>query len=290
MKVGLHDADVTKFPNLALMKLSAYHKNRGDEVIGFDPNLSYDRVYSSKVFTFTPETAPLPADTKRGGVGYGDMRSLPPEIESLCPDYTLYDLDYSMGFLTRGCNRTCAWCFVPEKEGKVRPGGDIADFARHRDVVLLDNNVLQHDHGIQQIEKIAKLGLRVDFNQGLDARLIDDGIARLLAKVKWLKPVRLACDHSGQMKSIQKAVTLMRWHNVTPRRYFCYCLIDDVEESLDRIKFLKAMYLDPFAQPFIDREGTAPSKLQRGLARWVNHKAVFNAVTWTDYCAEKGLQ
>ncbi len=291
MLVALHDSDATDFPNLALMKLSAHHKAARDKVRWFAALESpqYDRIYSSKIFTFTAEDAYLPPETIRGGTGYGLHDDLSDEIEHTCPDYDLYGLDYSVGFLTRGCSRSCDWCIVPEKEGAIRSHADIEEFARHRDVVLIDNNILACDHGIRQIEKIARLGLRVDFNQGLDARLIDDGIARLLGKVKWLSPVRLACDHKGQMKAVQRAVTLLRWHNVTPRRYFVYTLIREVEDALERIRFLKGMDLDAFAQTYISPEGRDPTREQKALARWVNHKAEFHSRTWEEYARAHGL-
>lgn len=288
LRIGLHDGDKTKFPNLVLMKLSAWHKAKGDHVYWFVPVIDYDKVYSSKVFTFTKEDPRLPKNTIKGGTGYGSPLVLPSEIEHIKPDYSLYNMEYSMGFLTRGCNRKCNWCVVPGKEGKTHGHADIEEFTVHRDVVLLDNNVLQHEHGIRQIEKIAKLGLRVDFNQGLDCRLIDDSVAKLLSKVKWLHPVRLACDHMGMMKFVQQAVTHLRWHNVTPRRYFSYCLVKDIDDALERVKFLKGLNVDPFAQPYIDLEGkTKPTREQRSFARWVNHKAEFKSRTWEEYRATR---
>jgi len=284
MLVALHDAEKTDYPNLALMKLSAWHKAQGDETRMFDAMWwPGQKVYSSKVFTFTPEDPYLPLDAIKGGTGYGLNDKLPDEIEHCCPDYNLYDVKHSMGFLTRGCPRKCEWCFVPEKEGGIAAHADIEEFTRHREVILMDNNVLAHDHGIEQLEKIAKLGLKVDFNQGLDARLIDDGIARRLSKIKWLNPVRLACDNKGQMESVRRAVELLRWHNVTPRRYFCYVLVKDVDDAIERVKFLKGMDVDPFAQPYLDKAGSPPTERQRKFARWVDHKAEFKSRTWEEY-------
>ncbi|MCK5445768.1 MAG: hypothetical protein KAI73_09105 [Rhodospirillaceae bacterium] len=182
---------------------------------------------------------------------------------------------------------------VPSNEGKVAAYADIDEFARHNSVVLLDNNVLQHEHGIKQIEKIARLGLKVDFNQGLDARLIDDSVARLLSRVKWLHPVRLACDHKGQMQSVGKAVELLRWHNVTPRRYFCYCLVQDIDDAVERVRYLKGLDIDPFAQPFIEPSGSGsgsePTPEVSAFARWVNHKAEFKSRTWEEYRVAKSV-
>lgn len=286
MKIGLHD-DNTGFPNLALMKISAWHKNIGDTVVRFTALDRFNKVYSSKVFTFTPEDQYLPEVVEKGGTGYGLYVDLPENIEHLCPDYSLYGENYSMGFLTRGCIRNCPWCFVPLKEGSIREHADVLEFLRHKDVVLLDNNVLAHRHGLEQIEKMAHLCVRVDFNQGLDARLIDNQVARLLGRLTWLKPLRLACDSQSMIEPIRKAVELLRWNNVTPSQYFCYCLVDDVAEALERVRFLKGIYVYPFCQPFIDDKGTPPTKLQRDFCRWVNHRAVFRSVAWEDYKSGK---
>lgn len=282
--IALHDADNTKFPNLALMKLSAYHKSKGDIIEWYQSlqNSLYDLTYSSKVFTWTNDLQ-LRGNVLIGGTGYRTQNILSEEIEHCCPDYDLYGQEYSMGFLTRGCIRKCEWCVVPEKEGQIRPHADIEEFVRHRNVVLLDNNVLASSHGVKQIEKIIKLKLRIDFNQGLDARLIDDSMAKLLSKVKWLSPIRLSCDTQDQIPIIQKAVTLLRWHNATPRVYFVYVLVKEIPEALERIKFLKGMNLDPFAQPYRDQKGNEPDKEQKKLARWVNMKSIFRSVAWDDY-------
>lgn len=282
MRIGLHD-DNTGSPNLALMKLSAWHKANGDTTSRFVPLETYGRVYSSKVFTFTPTDPYLTTDAHKGGTGYGIYEDLPDEVEHICPDYDLYGQTYSMGFLTRGCIRKCPWCFVPRKEGGIREHADIEEFLRHKDVVLLDNNVLAHGHGLAQIEKMSKLGVRVDFNQGLDARLIDDSIARMLGRLSWMSPLRLACDSAEMVPHIGRAVQLLRWHNVTPRRYFCYCLVNDVPEAIERVRFLKGIDVDPFAQPFVDDKGTQPTPEQRAFARWVNHKAEYKSRTWEEY-------
>lgn len=289
MTIALH-GDATRYPNLALMKISAWHKAAGDQVEMFMPLKTYDRVYSSKVFTFTPQDYYLPEGTIRGGTGYGMYDDLADEIEHICPDYSLYGIDYSMGFLTRGCIRKCPWCFVPRKEGDIRAHADITEFARHRDVVLLDNNVLAHDHGLRQIEKIARLNLRVDFNQGLDARLIDDAAARLLGRLKWRVPLRLACDSHAMIEPVRKAVELLRWHNVTPSQYFCYCLVtEDVEEALERVRFLKGIYVYPFCQPLMKPEGSQPTQGQKYLCEWVNQRVTFRACTFADFLESKRI-
>lgn len=287
-RIALHDADKNDFPNLALMKLSSWHKLLGDTVEWFVPGGQYDLVYSSKVFTFTPADPMLPVNTIYGGTGYNIAAVLPPHINACYPDYSLYGITYGLGFLTRGCIRRCPECFVPEKEGNIRAESDITSFLQGNSAVLMDNNVLAHPHGVAQIEKIIRLGIKVDFNQGLDARLIDDPMARLLSKVNWLTPLRLACDSPAMMGPVRRAVELLRWYDCTPRQYFCYLLVRDVAEALERAKFLKGIYVDAFAQPYIPPDGTQPSIEQRQFARWVNSKMLFKGQWWEDYKAERG--
>lgn len=282
--IGIHDSENKKYPNLALMKISAYHKSIGDNVEFYSELYDYDKIYSSKVFTFTEENKYLPVGSSKGGTGYGLKNNLTEEIEHICPDYSFYGINYSMGFLTRGCPNKCKWCIVPDKEGNIKPHADIEEFTRHKEVVLLDNNVLASEYGLKQIEKIAKLGLKIDFNQGLDARLIDNSVAQLLSKVKWLKPLRLACDSQSQKKHIKTAVELLRKNNCTPKRYFVYAIIQNIEESLDRIEFLRSLNLDPFCQPYRDfNKNEEPMKEQKRLARYVNHKATFKSIKWNEY-------
>jgi len=283
MKVALHDHENNGYPNLALMKLSAYHKAQGDIVEWFNATQEYDAVYSSKVFTWTKTDPYLPSDTVIGGTGHDITVTLPDEVENIMPDYGLYDCNKSYGFLTRGCIRNCSWCFVPRKEGRIRAHQDIKDFLQHNEVILMDNNVLAHKHGIEQIERMVKLGIKVDFNQGLDARLVDDSMARLLSKVSWKPSIRLACDTVEMIEPVRKAVELLRWHNATPTRYFCYVLVKDIDDALERIRFLKGIYIDPFCQPYRDKDGNEPTSMQKKVARWVNHKAIFKTVLWEDY-------
>jgi hypothetical protein len=284
--IGLIDVDGHNFPNLALMKLSSWHKNQGDDVGFMDYFFDYDLVYKSKVFTFTEENGMVINSKKiiSGGIGYGDYNNLPEEIEHTVPDYSLYNYPHAMGFLTRGCPRKCSFCVVPKKEGKIREHAGIEEFLDGRKTaVLLDNNVLASEWGLEQIEKIISLKIKVDFNQGLDARIIasNPSIAKLLSKVKWLKPIRMACDSKSQMESIEKAVSLLREFNATPKQYFVYMLITDIDDAIERFNFLKDLKVDPFAQPLITDTAT-PTKEQKRLARYINSKQL-RGVSWEEY-------
>jgi hypothetical protein len=288
MKIALIDCDGMKHPNLALMKISAWHKLNGDLVEFFEPLFSHpDRIYMSKVFTFTHyDESYLPIDCEiiKGGTGFDVSTKLPAEIGNMQPDYTLYKIDYSLGFLSRGCPNKCKWCIVPQKEGVWRETQKIENIAKHKTVVLMDNNFLaDKNFALRQLATASQLGIRLDFNQGLDARLIDADIARAMSLCKWVK-IRMACDSLPQMKYIKNAVELLRLHKCTPKTYFIYVLINDIDDALKRVEFLRDLGCDPFAQPYRDFENNiAPSNELRRFARWVNHKAIFNTVKWQDY-------
>jgi len=291
MKIGLYNID-SKIPNIALMKISMYHKAQGDTVNWCLPLEfgMYDKIYASSIFTYSNKEYVID-NMVCGGTGFDVKLALPQEIDDCDQDYSLYpDFKYAIGFLTRGCIRKCPWCIVPEKEGYIRPYRNIEQVAQGRkEVILLDNNVLAHPHGLKQIERIVELGLKVDFNQGLDARLIDDEIAKLLSKVKWLRPIRMACDDESMIRPVVKATEFLRKHNCTPSVYSVYVLVKDIPSALKRVEELRKHNLDPFAQPFRDRDGNEPPKKLKEFARWVNHKAIFKSISWDEYSASKKI-
>jgi len=288
MKIGLIDIDGHNFPNLALMKISSFHKSFGHEVNWINFYEQYDKVYISKIFTFSPDNGFVinSKEIIKGGTGYDPKIELPSYIDKLTCDYTLYPkFESAYGFITRGCPNKCSWCIVPEKEGNIRRYMDIETILQGRkSAILMDNNILASDYGLEQIEKIIRLKIKVDFNQGLDARLIDRPIAKLLSRVKWLKPVRLSCDTLNMIKPVKKAMRYLREYDCTPQSYYINVLVKDVESALKRVKLLQKWDLDPFAQPYIEysTKKRIPHE-QEKFARWVNHKAIFNSVKWEDY-------
>ena len=286
--VGLHDSDATDFPNYALMKISAWHKQQGDSVEWWNPLLKYDRVYSSKVFTFTPECPYLPEDTIKGGTGYGIYDELPSEIDDMFPDYSIYPkVDYAIGYLTRGCIRNCPWCVVPKKEGKIRPYRTWEQVKRpdSRDIVFMDNNVLACPHGVEQISKMGGQNVRIDFNQGLDARLITPGIAELLSRVKWIRSIRMSCDTDSMLDVVLRAVDRLGKCGIKPYRVFVYLLVQEIESAERRALALRSAGVDVFAQPYRDFvNNKEPADELKHFARWVNRKEIFKTVKrFADY-------
>lgn len=282
MRIGLHDSDKTGFPNMALMKISAWHKAQGDTVTWWIPLLQYDRVYSSKVFTFTPEQPMLPPDTVKGGTGYGTYEDLPDEMDRMFPDYSIYpDCKYAIGFMTRGCIRNCPWCVVPRKEGAIRPYRTWREIKRQdsRDIVFMDNNVLACPHGIDQIRDMIGQDVRVDFNQGLDARLITPDVAALLARLRWIRFIRMSCDTDAMLPVVLEAVRRLGVEGVKPYRVFVYLLVQDIESAERRAIALREAGVEVFAQPYRDfANSIEPTEKMKRFARWVNRKAIFKTV------------
>lgn len=302
MRIGLVDVDGkgNGFPNLALMKIAAYHKAQGDEVEWANPMFGkYDKVYKSKVFTFSEDDGDIyDCEVIKGGTGYDIHSKLPTEIDSMQPDYSIYNIDSKLayGFLTRGCSNKCKWCIVPIKEGKVQPYRDVDDIAvdGRTNLILMDNNILASDYGLKQIEKIIERGYRVDFNQALDARLITPKIAELLAKVKWIDVIRLGCDTPKQVVECERAMRLIDEARGTPKQYLLYTmLVDDIKEAYARLSHwrdYKRVRL--VAQPF--RDFNNPRQVvpqwQRDMARWTMRREIYARCDFKDYEPRKGFK
>ena len=160
-------------------------------------------------------------------------------------------------------------------------------------VVLMDNNLLASDYGLEQLEKIATKGYRIDANQGLDCRLITDDIAKLLASVKWIKQIRVACDHSVQIPQIERALALLRKHGYN-NALFCYCLIKDYNETYERMAYLWKLRKDihPHCQPY--RDFNNPNQIipqwQKDMAHWANKMSVYQSIWFDDFIPRKGFE
>lgn len=297
MLIGLHDAELEymphkTFPNYALMKISAYHKAMGDTVEWWKPLETYDQVYSSKVFDFTPKTPYLPVDTIRGGTGYPDVsirQQLAPAIDNIYPDYSIYPAcDYAIGYITRGCPNHCRWCCVPAKEGDIRPYRHWQELVRpdSQKLVLMDNNILASDFGIAELESLTGSGYAIDLNQGMDARLLDEHIAKILAGLKWIRFIRFSCDQQAQIEPIYKTVELLGKFGIKPYRLFVYLLVRaDIEDAARRVEALKKLgNITIYAQAERnERLGIRPSKMQLEFARRYVYSGIYRKENWTEY-------
>lgn len=275
MKIGLFDID-SKYHNLALMKLSTYHKQKGDETELYNPLFvkTYDRVYISKIFTkFNINECYIPENFYRaGGSGFDLERKLPDKVEHLMPDYSLYNLDYSLGFTTRGCIRDCKFCVVREKEGYIREHAEVEEFLNPKSniVVLLDNNFLALPSHIKKLQKYINKGWIMDFNQGLDIRLINEENAKLLARVKHLKQIHFAWDLMNYEKEFKEGMNILFKAGIKPYRIMVFVLCGfntTFEEDLYRFNELLSLGVDSFIMNYGDVDRRA-----KEFARWVNKR------------------
>ena len=301
MKIGLIAVD-SQYPNLALMKISAWHKMNGDSVEWYTPFEQYDILYMSKIFNFTPDYGQWITNARhirKGGTGYDIHSMLPEEMEFVVPDYSIYpsiDHKTAYGFLTRGCPNKCKWCVVPKKEGNIRPYMDVDDIAigGRTNLVLMDNNILACDYGIDQIRKIIDKRYRVDFNQALDARLVTDDVAKLLAKVRWIDVIRFGCDTPKQIVECERAMKLIDEYGGKPAQYLMYTMIDkDIDEAYNRLShFKKYKNVRVVAQPFrdIDNPSQIIPQWQKDMARWAMRRELYAKCDFKDFEPRKGFK
>jgi len=285
MKIGLIDVDGHHWPNLCLMKLSAYHKARGDTVEWHDGRKRYDLVYMSRVFTDSYSkdyTGTIHADhVIKGGTGYGLSNCLPEEVEHSFPDYSLYPQfkGTAYGFLSRGCPRGCGFCIVGEKEGhRSTAVADLSEFWNgEKEIKLLDANLLACTDWEKLLFQLIESGALVDFTQGLDVRLITPEKAELLNRVK-TKMLHFAWDNPEEDLAgyFKRFIELTNVKDYRKRRVYVLTNYGSShEQDLYRIYTLREMGYDPFVMVY--EKETAPD-ITRKLQRWVNNKRFFHAV------------
>jgi hypothetical protein len=291
MKVAIFDVD-SKIPNLALMKLSAFHKSQGDSVELYSPLFKhdYDKIYASKIFNFSDRSMLDEKNMEIGGTGWDLKKNLPDEIENLVPDYSLYKYPHNIGFSQRGCRLRCSFCVVPEKEGKPYGVNTIDELWTQRDsnfLVLLDNDFFGNAQWKDRIDEMVDMKLRVNFSQGLNIRNLKEDQAEALAKVNFsnirgtFKQVHFAWDDPRHEKLIHKGIQTCIEAGIKPYQMAFYVLIgyhSTKEEDLHRVEVLRSYGVDPFVMPY-DRTDI----YQNTFSRWVNRRAIFNSVSWADY-------
>lgn len=299
MKILLIDIDST-IPNLALMKVAEYYK-RGGHIVGWNVDAP-DMAYISCIFvrnrnraiscTYMLKLLYPDIEIDIGGPGYSLSKVLPQQIEDTPPDYDIYpNCDYSLGFTTRGCIRSCSFCIVPQKEGHIKfiqPIEKVHD-KRHKAIKLLDNNVLAMPSNFKRIcSYCVENNLRVDFSQGLDARLLNDDLAHELAKVKPLSCFDFAFDSLEYEQDVRKAVSLLKKHGIHTRnkvQFYVYTTKDmdgptGIKSALKRCEILRELGTNPYIMLNIDEE---TSQIMRDLKRWANRKPLFWSTDFREY-------
>lgn len=278
MKVCLIDVD-SKIPNVALMKLSTYHKAHGDSVkLGYEPLFDHpDLAYASKIFDFSKDIEYKPdCELIKGGSGYSLSKRLElPDYERIMPDYSLYGCEYAIGRFTRGCPNRCPWCIVPKMDGnEVRHVADLGDFWTGQKVVrLLDDNIMaDSDEFIRDCKQLARADVHVIW-EALDIRLITNETAAALATVKIGKTIHFAWDGHSQDEAVPRGIATLKRAGIKPYRLTFYVLVGfntDKEYDLHRIYTIRDLGANPFVMPF-----NKSDRYQKDLARWCNNKVIF---------------
>ena len=304
MKIGLIDVDGHNYPNLPLMKISAWHKRNGDRVRWYDPldglAEEYDKVYLSKVFSFTPDyDLPVYAkEIEKGGTGYciktvegkeifnpEKNQNLPDEIEHIYPDYTIYNQqETAYGFLTRGCPRGCAFCIVKDNEGIAsRKVADLAEFwDGQQNIELLDPNILACRDWRDLFGQIEESKAWVNFNQGLDIRMMTEEKAEALGRIR-VANIHFAWDRYEDKDIIQPKFLEFRKHSkIRNKDLQVYTIVGDRErrvlpEDLERIYWLRDNGFAPYVMIY-DKDALPKGHELRKLQRYVNARQIFWSV------------
>lgn len=288
MDIGLVDVD-SLMPNLALMKLSAWHKAHGDSVKFYEPLFDNpDRIYASKVFDFTADYQYFPDDCEivKGGTGYDIHARLPEEAESMMPDYDLYGgCDYSLGRFTRGCPNRCPWCVVWRMDGnEIREVSKLSDFHDHRHdtVRVLDDNIMADgDIFCHACEQLSAAGVKTMW-EALDIRLVTPDTAKALASVRIAKHyIHFAWDSHAADDYISPGIEMLKAAGVKPYMLVFYVLVGfntSREFDLYRIETLRSLGVYPFVMKYDKTD-----RYQRDLARWCNNRFIFQSCKFEDY-------
>lgn len=297
MKIGLIDVDGHNFPNLVLMKLSAWHKAQGDSVEWYQPMFSghMDKVYMSKVFSFTPEYEYfIDADEViRGGSGYAISivngkeiynksldTPLPDEIEHMYPDYSIYNItDTAYGFLSRGCPRGCSFCHVEAKEGrKSYKVADLSEFwSGQKNIVLCDPNILACRDWKDLLQQLIDSKAWIDINQGLDIRLMTAEKAEMIKQMK-VKELHFAWDrYEDKDIIVPKFQEFKQITKLDIRKLIVYVLCNydtTLEQDLERIYTLRELGYWAYVMLY-DKEHIPRGHTYKKLQRWVNNRFIF---------------
>lgn len=296
MNIGLVDVDSHNFPNFALMRLSAWHKAHGDHVEWADAMFGrdYDRVYKSKIFTFSPDNnIPWECEVICGGTGYDIKSCLPGEIEQSTPmDYSLYpQYHFSIQFFSRGCIRNCPFCLVRDKEGYITPVEPVQLNPTGKWIEVLDNNFFANPEWKASVDYLIKLNQPVNLH-GVDIRIMNE------EQAYWLNKLRLKRSHVHIAWDLPDIDLTEKLREVTryiaPWKMSCYILVgfnSTIEQDLYRIQRCREFKVNPFVMPYRDYENQQnPSQYCKDLAAWVNKPQIFSRVLdFADFKPRKGF-
>ena len=293
MNIGLVDVDSHNYPNLALMKISAWHKAHGDIVEWAMPMFGdYDRVYQSKIFTFTPdEQTNWNCEVVRGGTGYDIRSRLPEDMErSTAMDYSIYpQYEFSIQFFSRCCIRHCPFCLVHDKEGLIHPVEPLQLNPNGKHIEVLDNNFFANPEWKFAVDFLLATKQKVNLH-GVDIRIMDEEQAFWLNKLPLHKNVHIAWD-LPQIDLTDKLREVIRY--IKPWKLMCYVLVgfnSTIEQDMYRIERLRELGIKPYVMPYRDFENkTQPSQYAKDLAQYVNKPMIFKSCKFEDFSPRKGF-
>lgn len=321
MNIGIIDADLldkgTRHPNLALMKISAYYKEKNNNVKlleSYDEIPEYDKVFISKVFEFTMTPDLNVYDNiEIGGTGFFGVnaKDLPYEIEHHYPDYNLYDeyiekqiskgvnpkrfsdyKDGSIGFITRGCFRKCEFC-VNRKYDRAVKHSEIEEFLNkdRKYLYFWDDNFLAYPKWREELEKIKKVNKPFQFRQGLDIRLMTDEKAQILNKMKYRGNWMFAFDNIKDKDIIEDKLKI--WKKYCKKQTRLYVLVafesqdvNDIINTFERIKILMKYGCVPYIMRYKDYENSEMRGMYITLARWCNQVSFYKKNSFREYCTD----
>jgi len=301
-RILLVDAD-SVLPNIPLMKISSWHKNRGDKVTlvrvhlpyypdrkkhHFTAPIGYDKTYCSVVFEGNRQFI-HGTDIIFGGTGVDLTTVLPPRIEALPPDYSIYpENDTSYGFLTRGCIRKCSFCKVPQKEGYIHQVATVDDIVQHRKVKFFDNNILAYKDHKSILQELISKRIRCQFNQGLDIRLIDEENSLLLSNLRYLKEYIFAFDSWKYRKLIERKMKLLTWRKEWGFKFFIYVHPQMLLHSIiQRILWCKQNYCLPYIMRDIKCWDSPRKDFFTDIASYCNQVHVFKSMNFSTFLKKR---
>jgi hypothetical protein len=291
MKILLIDVD-SKIPNIALMKLSTYHKNKGDLVDFIRLNGkefiykdTHDLAYASIIFTKNKYI--IYGNVIYGGTGFSLKKELPEEVEHLMPDYSLYpENEYSIGFLTRGCCRKCSFCVVPKKEGTIRFYAHVDEFynSKLKYIRILDNNLFSYSGWKDCLLELKNLNVRIKF-ENFDVRLLTEEKAELLSTIKVDGNYIFALDHPNEIPIFEQKVSILKkyFHPWMLKFYILVGYNTTIKEDINRIylciknKFLPYImrhencYISPYKDFYTD------------LSAWCNQPQFIKKMSFEEF-------
>lgn len=301
MKVLLIDAD-SKIPNIALMKLSTYHKQRGDTVELLVLNLPYypHKKRSCYVYTqeyhkaycsciFNDSSSVVGENIIYGGTGISLSITLPSEVDQCALDYSIYpENDISYGFISRGCIRKCHFCVVPEKEGDIHQVHTVDEIVKHKKVKFMDNNFLALENHKEVLEELVAKQIRCSFIQGLDIRLVTDENTQLIRQLNYMGEYIFAFDSLLYMPLIEKKLPLLSWRKPWQLKFYVYAnKAMDLSDFIKRIEYLREHQCLPYFMRDVDCWYSKHEKFYTDVCAWCNQPSMFKKLTFQEFMSKR---